>query len=105
MESLEKSVADQGGKVEQYAGPVGIELRGVVPAVSGDNKVIRPTRFLGVDGPRWFLRGVVSAASIDEEVYQKVVEVFRATAVNRGDIAMPPGELLPLRLPVSGQEA
>jgi len=105
MESLEKSVADQGGKVEQYAGPVGIELRGVVPAVSGDNKVIRPTRFLGVDGPRWFLRGVVSAASIDEEVYQKLVEVFRATAVNRGDIAMPPGELLPLRLPVSGQEA
>ena len=61
----------------------------------------RPTRFIGVDGPRWFLRGVISAPSINEETYGLLVSIFRSTAVNLGDVAMPPGELLPLRLPVS----
>ena len=103
MDALEKSVADQGGQIDRQDGLVGPELRGSVPAMVGDNRVSRPTRFLGVDGPRWFLRGVISAASIDEDVYGKLVQVFRSTAVSRGELAMPPGDLLPLKLPVGNE--
>lgn len=104
IDALEKSVVDQGGQVERAEGLVGLELRGNVPALVGDNRISRPTRFIGVDGPRWFLRGVISAPTIDDDVYQKLIEVFRSTAVNRGELAMPPGDLLPLRLPV-GKES
>lgn len=101
MEALLKGIADQGGSVQTAEGILGPELRGSVQAKSGDRQVSRPTRFIGVDGPRWFLRGVISAPSINEETYGLLVSIFRSTAVNRGDVAMPPGELLPLRLPVS----
>ncbi len=47
------------------------------------------------------LRGVISASTVNEDVYARLVSIFRSAAVSRGDIAMPPGELLPLRLPVS----
>jgi hypothetical protein len=71
--------------------------------VEGRNEV-RQTRFIGVDGPRWFLRGVISSPALDEFHYAKLIELFRSTAVNRGDIAMPPGELLLLRLPVQNND-
>jgi len=87
--------------VEPVEGILGQELRGTAPGKSGDQIISRPTRFIGVDGPRWFLRGVISASTVNEDVYARLVSIFRSAAVSRGDIAMPPGELLPLRLPVS----
>jgi hypothetical protein len=53
-----------------------------------------------VDGPRWFLRGVLSGrAAIDEEAAGPLLEVFGALVVVRGVEPMAPRELLPLRLP------
>ena len=104
MAALIQGISSQGGKVEPAEGIMGQELRGSVPARSGDQAISRPTRFIGVDGPRWFLRGVISAPSINEDVYARLVSIFRSAAVTRGDIAMPPGELLPLRLPVSEKD-
>ena len=101
MAALIQGIATQGGLMEPVEGIVGQELRGSVPARSGEQAISRPTRFIGVDGPRWFLRGVISASTINEDVYARLVSIFRSAAVSRGDIAMPPGELLPLRLPVS----
>jgi hypothetical protein len=101
MEALIQGIAAQGGLVEPAEGILGPELRGTVPAKSGDQTFSRPTRFIGVDGPRWFFRGVISGPSINDEIYARLVSIFRSAAVSRGDIAMPPGELLPLRLPVS----
>lgn len=35
--------------------------------------------------------------------YLEMISVFRQTVVNRGDVALPPGDLLPLRLPVGNE--
>jgi hypothetical protein len=104
MSALIQGISSQGGLVEPVEGLLGQELRGSVPAKSGNQAISRPTRFIGVDGPRWFLRGVISASTISEEVYARLVSIFRSAAVSRGGIAMPPGELLPLRLPVSDKD-
>ncbi|MDB4018963.1 DUF3710 domain-containing protein, partial [Aquiluna sp.] len=49
----------------------------------------------------WVDRAVISSNQFDEAVFDQLFAIFRSTAVSRGDIAMPPGELLPLRLPVA----
>ena len=71
MSALIQGISSQGGSVEPVEGIMGQELRGSVPAKSGDQTISRPTRFIGVDGPRWFLRGVISASTINEDVYAR----------------------------------
>ena len=75
-----------------------------MPVVAGETKVIRKGVFVGVDWPRWFLRGVMSRPDLLGPNYERLVSIFRSTAVNRGDIAMPPGDLLPLKLPTGDNE-
>ena len=51
----------------------------------------RLARFVGVDGPRWFLRGVVGgAATSDVEAAAAVEDLFRSIVVVRGTSPMPP---------------
>jgi hypothetical protein len=78
-----------------------MELRAQMPSQGPDGRtVFSPVRFVGVDGPRWFLRAVLSgAAAIDEGAATTLLDVVRATVVVRGDEAMAPRELLPLKLP------
>ena len=98
---LTESVASQGGKVEVYAGVFGAEMLTRLPAVTPDGKRgERIARFVGVDGPRWFLRGVISGAAVlgDEAAAASVEEVFRDVVVDRGDDPRPPRELLPMTL-------
>ena len=100
LEALEKGITAQGGAATRAEGLLGPELHAKVPLKIEGREESRYSRFIGVDGPRWFLRGVINSPGLDDYHYAKLVEVFRSTAVSRGDIAMPPGELLPLRLPV-----
>jgi hypothetical protein len=67
--------------------------------------VRRPVRFLGVDGPRWFLRGTLTgpAASSPEEA-AALEEAFRAVVVVRGTAPMPVRDALPLTLPPQAAE-
>ena len=95
-----QSVVAAGGRAELVGGPLGKELRlhqrgGV------------PIRLLGVDGPRWFLRALVTGpAAVDEQAGDALIEVIRKTVVDRGTQAMAPREQLPLRLPqTDGPEA
>ncbi|MFI0484716.1 DUF3710 domain-containing protein [Actinomadura sp. 9N215] len=63
-------------------------------------------RFLGVDGPRWFLQAVVQGAAIEnEEQWQVLEDVLRGVVVVRGDAPMPPRELLELQIPKEFSEA
>lgn len=100
LEALEKGISSQGGAATRAQGLLGPELHAKVPVQGEGREESRYSRFIGVDGPRWFLRGVINSPGLDDYHYAKLVEVFRSSAVSRGDIAMPPGELLPLRLPV-----
>ncbi len=97
IEALSNSVTDQGGESAKRSGPLGIELFAQVP---------NPTRnsvFIGVDGPRWFLRGVITGDDLSGANYLEMISIFRQTVVNRGDVALPPGDLLPLKLPVGNE--
>jgi hypothetical protein len=62
--------------------------------------VRRAARFLGVDGPRWFLRGMISGPAAESaEAAEQVEGVFRQIVVVRGTEPMPVREQLPLTLP------
>lgn len=104
MAAIELGIQAQGGTSTRVRGLVGPELHASVPVDVNGRKEVRTSRFIGVDGPRWFLRGVINSPGLDDFHYAKLIEVFRSTAVSRGDLAMPPGELLPLKLPVAQNE-
>ncbi|MTA30837.1 MAG: DUF3710 domain-containing protein [Actinobacteria bacterium] len=95
LEGLSNSITEQGGKATKRTGVLGVELLAEIP---NQNKT---TLFIGCDGPRWFLRGLISGSDLTGPTYADLVSVFRSTVVNRGDVALPPGDLLPLRLPVA----
>ncbi len=100
MAAIESGITAQGGNCEKLSGLLGPELKAQVHVEENGKKVLRESRFIGVDGPRWFLRGVLSGPQLYLHTnYEALIDIFRATAVNRGNIAMPPGELLPLTLP------
>jgi hypothetical protein len=63
-------------------------------------------RFLGADGPRWFLRGLVSGqAAVQQDAAAPVEHVFRETVVVRGTEAMAPRDPIPLKFPPQAQPA
>ncbi len=104
---IAKSITDAGGTAEVVTGPFGEELQTRMPQSGPDGRtVFMPARFVGIDGPRWFLRAVVSGrAAIDPAAAGPVHELIRTTVIDRGGEAMPPRELLPLRLPEQAQQA
>ena len=97
------SITSQGGTADHTSGPLGTELQARMPGQSPDGRtVFSPARFVGVDGPRWFLRAVLTGqAAIDEDAASALFDVVRTTVVVRGDHAMAPRELLELKLPVN----
>jgi hypothetical protein len=90
-----------GGMSQESAGPFGTELLARVPAEPGQPKSgLRPVRFVGVDGPRWFLRGLFSGAAAENPAVAAPLEaLLREVVVVRGDHPAPPRDLLELRLP------
>jgi hypothetical protein len=100
-EQIGQSVGSQGGQVEEIPGEFGPELIAKLPAGAADgSQGYRVARFVGVDGPRWFLRGVLGgAAAMDREAAAPLEALFRKIVVIRGDSPMPPRDLLQLRLP------
>lgn len=102
-EQIRAQVSQQGGRVQEREGPLGPELLAEVPAAGKEGGTgVRLARFVGVDGPRWFLRGVIGgAATGDMDAAGKVEELFRSLVVVRGGTPMPPRDLIPLKMPAS----
>jgi hypothetical protein len=98
---IAESVTQQGGSVDDLPGPFGRELLARLPTRSPEGRTShRPARFIGSDGPRWFLRGVITGRAAVEPAAAELLErVFAATVVVRGTDARPPRDLLALRLP------
>jgi hypothetical protein len=97
-------VARSGGQSTEADGPFGVELRAQInptdPVHGGRHGPLETVRFLGVDGPRWFLRGLISGpAASREDLARPLERVFAAVVVVRGDHPVPPRELLEIRLP------
>lgn len=90
---IASSLLDAGGQADDVDGEFGTEL--FAQPQGGD-----AMRIVGVDGPRWLLRGVFNGpAAAGGEAAASLEEAFRAIVVVRGDAAMPPRDQLPLRLP------
>lgn len=78
-------------------GPFGTELHGTLPAEGGGPV---PVRFLGVDGPRWFLRGLLAGpAAADPKKAALFEDALRNCVVIRGTDPLPVREPVPLQLP------
>jgi Protein of unknown function (DUF3710) len=96
-----------GGVSAERPGPFGTELLAHVPAEPGQPQSgLRPVRFTGVDGPRWFLRGLFTGAAADNPDAAAPLEaLMREVVVVRGDHPVPPRDLLELRLPPEAAQA
>jgi hypothetical protein len=94
-------VTRQGGTADEVPGPFGRELVVRVPVRSADGRTgHQAQRFVGIDGPRWFLRAVFQGPAVhDEGAAGDLEAVVRDVVVVRGGEAMAPREVLPLRLP------
>lgn len=99
--SLRDSVTSQGGTAETRQGPFGTELIARLPLKRADGRTgYRPTRFIGVDGPRWFVRAILSGPALsDPEQSRRFERLLSRVVVVRGSEAMAPQELIPLALP------
>lgn len=98
---IAESVTKQGGSADDLPGPFGRELLARLPVRTPEGRTgHRPARFIGADGPRWFLRGVITGkAAVDPVVAEDLEKVFAGIVVVRGTEARAPRDLLVLRLP------
>jgi hypothetical protein len=89
------------GPVDSVDGEFGRELRAsVVVAGPQGQSLMQPVRFVGIDGPRWFLRALFSGAAARETAAAESLEqVLRAVVVVRGTDPMAPGDQLRLVVP------
>lgn len=106
-QEIARGLVDAGGAAETTEGFLGKELQARMPGRAQDGRVaFQPARFLGVDGPRWFLRIVINgAAASDDRQLRGILQVIRKIVVSRGDEARPPREVLTLTPPKGFEEA
>lgn len=94
-------VSGAGGTIDEVDGPFGRELHAAVPAPPGSGaRGLTPLRFIGVDGPRWFLRALFTDAAARGGAAAAPLEaVVRGCVVVRGPDPMAPGDALTLVVP------
>jgi hypothetical protein len=95
------SINESSGLVEENVGAFGPEIWAQIPNELG----MQVVRFVGIEGPRWFLR----AAFVGEAARPSDAAVFMENAVRgliivRGNEALPVGTPLVLTLPVMEEE-
>ena len=91
-------------EAKEVEGVFGTELALPV-TVKGGRKVL--TRIVGVDGPRWMLRGIFSgkaATDPESEEAKALNQFFADIVVERGDNPLAPRDLIPMHPPVAPAE-
>lgn len=89
---------------KEVEGVFGTELALPV-TVKGGRKVL--TRIVGIDGPRWMLRGIFSgkaATDPEGEEAEALNQFFADIVVERGDNPLAPRDLIPMHPPVAPAE-
>ncbi|MBO3725201.1 DUF3710 domain-containing protein [Actinomyces bowdenii] len=87
---------------EEVEGEHGTEILAHIPMRAPDGTTSTGTvRFIGIDGPRWFLRGVLQGPAAGQGADSALREVLRGVVVVRDKQARPPREILPLHAPGS----
>ncbi|MDQ3485569.1 MAG: DUF3710 domain-containing protein [Actinomycetota bacterium] len=93
----------RGGRATEVDGEWGTELKLVVPVQTPDGrKASQASRVVGIDGPRWLLRGTFLGRSAAEQDPDGELEAaFRDVIVVRGEGPMAPRAMLALTMPSS----
>ncbi|MDG4808554.1 DUF3710 domain-containing protein [Micromonospora sp. WMMD1120] len=95
-EEIRQSLLRDGASAREVDGEYGAELQAQVRTPDG----VTNLRFVGVDGPRWMVRGVFQGPVATESALSgPLVECLDGLVVDRGQDARPVREPLPLRLP------
>lgn len=95
----------RGGTAQEADGEFGTELVISVPLQAPDGRsATQVSRIVGVEGPRWLLRGTFLGRSATDPDPEGLVETaFRQVIVVRGDEAMAPRDLIPMHMPAAAQ--
>jgi hypothetical protein len=108
LDEIAAEVANAGGRSERQDGSFGPELLAWISPPAPDGSGVlppQPLRFLGVDGPRWFLRGLIQGpAATDSALAMPLEEIFADVVVVRGDHAVPQRHPLEIKLPQEAQQ-
>lgn len=95
-EELREGITGDGGTVTEQDGEYGVELRARVGTPDGPTDL----RFVGIDGPRWFVRALFQGrVATDPSAAPALMESLHGLIVDRGKEAMPVRDPLPLTLP------
>ena len=95
-------LASQGARAKLANGPFGPEIFAEIPVTVEGEQGMRLARFIGVDGPRWFLRGVIAGrGATDRDAAAEIEDLYRSIVVVRGTTPMPPRDLIPLQMPAA----
>ncbi|TNH26279.1 DUF3710 domain-containing protein [Micromonospora orduensis] len=95
-EEIRQSLLRDGAAAQEVEGEYGPELHAQVRTPDGPTNL----RFVGVDGPRWMVRGVFQGpVATDPAAAGPLAECLEGLVVDRGHEAKPVREPLPLRLP------
>jgi Protein of unknown function (DUF3710) len=104
---IKADAAQRGSTTSEREGRFGVELMMQQQVQLPDgNQAIQPSRIVGINGPRWFLRATfLGKPAMEPDAAESWEDTLAAVLVNRGSNAMPPGDPLPLTLPSSARRA
>jgi hypothetical protein len=98
-------VTKSGGRSEEAEGPFGPELLARLPTAPGEPGPQQSLRFMGADGPRWFLRGLITGPAAQRAAQARPFEeIFADVVVVRGEHAEPPRKALDIQLPEEARQ-
>lgn len=100
-----KDLLDGNSQACTAQGEFGTEL--LLPVKVGEKSIT--TRIVGVDGPRWMLRGVFSGPAATElaennNETKQLDEWFKGIVVNRGEEPLAPRDFIPMHDPITREE-
>lgn len=96
-----EEIAAAGGEYENRQGPWGTELLAKVPITTEEgHDAVQPSRIIGIEGPRWFLRATVLGQQALEPTEEGLLmDTLRDVVVRRGDEARMVREQLNIVVP------
>lgn len=89
------------GQVTVSEGPLGLQVNAKFSATTASGQPgYRLARFVGIDGPRWFLRAVYTGGAATPSTTAEVLDdLVRSLVIVRGHDPMPPRDLLQFKVP------
>lgn len=101
-DELADSITSSGGTANFREGPFGPEIEALIPKKEVNE--VRHVRYVGVDGPRWFLRAAIEGEAVtNAEARNSIYDYMRRIVVDRGSDPHPVRDLLELTMPESAK--